>query len=122
MSRQKVQPPIANSSNTFPSTYYALCQLYNVPVLTHIMNHESNVLYLDVDRVLKDQDWSPIMKAIKKNRDLKRITIQSDKTIKISGSTTRFDTVGVSNLVRMLPDLTKYTKLIQFFKGIHILQ
>jgi hypothetical protein len=71
------------------------------------MNHESNVLFLDVDRVLKDQDWTPIMKAIKKNRDLKRITIQSEKPVKYFGSTTRFESVGVSNLMRMLPDLTK---------------
>jgi hypothetical protein len=71
------------------------------------MNQENNVLYLNVDKIVKDQDWSPILKSLKRNRDLKRITVLSDRQI-IKGNGTRFETGTGTSIQRIMPDLVKF--------------
>ncbi|KAI8895083.1 hypothetical protein BC833DRAFT_180381 [Globomyces pollinis-pini] len=96
-------------SDSFARTYFSLCQLYSVPVLTHLINHDNQHLFLDVNKVSKDEEWSPILKALRGNRDLVRICIYSnlmnDQTV-LEESGNRFQSKQiVKSIYRILPDL-----------------
>lgn len=100
------------NSASFGKSYFQLCQLYSLPVLTHLINHEPNTLSLDVDKIHKDEEWSPVLVALKKNRDLSRISIFSEANgrkdmIKDAGN--RFDNGrgSVKTVFRILPELMR---------------
>ena len=65
----------------FGNSYFSLCQLHSVPIITDLLTpslESNNHLYLDVDKVKRDQDWDPILKALKLSTDLKHIHIFSN--------------------------------------------
>nr|KAJ3419959.1 Centrosomal protein of 78 kDa [Polyrhizophydium stewartii] len=50
----------AGGSSSFGRAYFSLCQLHSIPVLTQVMTpalEAHNHLYLDVDRVRRDEEW-----------------------------------------------------------------
>jgi hypothetical protein len=109
------------NSASFGRSYFQLCQLYSLPVLSHIINHEPDMLSLDVDKVHKDEEWSPILMALKKNRDLVRISIFSESNdtkhmVKEVGN--RFQNGGgpVKTVFRILPELMGYLYTSTLFK------
>ncbi|KAJ3303230.1 hypothetical protein HDV03_004057 [Kappamyces sp. JEL0829] len=65
---------IEQDSSSFGKAYFQLCQLYSFPVLTHVICHDASTLMLDVGRVHKDEEWTPILMALKKNRTLASIS------------------------------------------------
>ena len=68
-------------TTTFGKTYFSLCQLHSLPILTELMTpalESRNELYLDVERIKKDEEWTPLLKAIRENRDLSQIHIYSN--------------------------------------------
>ena len=98
------------NSASFARRYFQLCQLHSLPVLTHLINHEPSTLFLDVDKIHKDEEWSPVLMALKKNRDLRRISIFSEENerkpiVKEIGN--RFENGGgsVKTIFRILPEL-----------------
>ncbi|KAL2913412.1 hypothetical protein HK105_207024 [Polyrhizophydium stewartii] len=71
----------AGGSSSFGRAYFSLCQLHSIPVLTQVMTpalEAHNHLYLDVDRVRRDEEWGPLLRAIHQNRDLAQIFIFSN--------------------------------------------
>ncbi|KAJ3323971.1 hypothetical protein HDV06_000947 [Boothiomyces sp. JEL0866] len=90
---------------SFGRTYFSLCQLYSLPVLTHVINHDNNHLFLDVERIVKDEEWSPIIKSLRKNRDLAKICVYSVESISITDIGNRFEGHSGKSIVRILPDL-----------------
>ncbi|KAJ3311491.1 hypothetical protein HDV04_003978 [Boothiomyces sp. JEL0838] len=90
---------------SFGRTYFSLCQLYSLPVLTHVINHDNNHLFLDVERIVKDEEWSPILKALRKNRDLAKICVYSTEDISETEVGNRFENHSGKSIVRILPDL-----------------
>jgi hypothetical protein len=100
------------NSASFGKSYFQLCQLYSLPVLTHLINHEPNTLSLDVDKIHKDEEWSPVLVALKKNRDLSRISIFSEANVRkdmIKDAGNRFDNGrgSVKTVFRILPELMR---------------
>ncbi|KAJ3274520.1 hypothetical protein HDV01_002648 [Terramyces sp. JEL0728] len=90
---------------SFGRTYFSLCQLYSLPILPHVINHENNHLLLDVERIVKDEEWSPILKALRKNRDLVKVCVYSADTISTTEIGNRFESHTGKSIVRVLPDL-----------------
>jgi hypothetical protein len=101
---------------SFGKTYFQLCQLYSMPILTHVINHETDTLLLDVDRIHKDEEWTPIMMALKKNRDLVNIHIFSEASsvnkpaVKEVGNRFQQGNHSVKTIFRILPELMGYFK------------
>lgn len=103
-----------NGTTSFGKTYFQLCQLYSLPVQTHLIHHEPTTLLLDVDKIHKDEDWAPILMALRKSKDLVKISLLSD--VKQAKSTsneavTRFASGSVKTIVRILPQLMGYVLL-----------
>ncbi|KAI8924158.1 hypothetical protein BC831DRAFT_467086 [Entophlyctis helioformis] len=71
----------SGGSTSFGRTYFSLCELHSLPVMTEVMTpalESKNHLYVDVDRVRRDEDWSPLLKALRQNRDLTQIYVFSN--------------------------------------------
>ncbi|KAJ3331098.1 Centrosomal protein of 78 kDa [Blyttiomyces sp. JEL0837] len=71
-------------STHFGQAYYNACQQRQSPILAQVISPSlemSNCLHLDADKIKKEDDWIPVMKAIKVNRDLKEIRLFSNASI-----------------------------------------
>jgi hypothetical protein len=62
-------------NETFAERYVRYCKLHHTSVLTHVINHEDQVLFLEVQRIKKEEDWDPIIKSLRKDKLLQKITL-----------------------------------------------
>ncbi|KAJ3367404.1 Centrosomal protein of 78 kDa [Kappamyces sp. JEL0680] len=101
---------IEQDSSSFGKAYFQLCQLYSFPVLTHVICHDASTLMLDVGRVHKDEEWTPILMALKKNRTLASISVYSEAShlqprIREVGNRFQAGAGAVKSIFRILPDI-----------------
>ncbi|KAH9246372.1 hypothetical protein BASA81_016087 [Batrachochytrium salamandrivorans] len=60
-------------ASSFGRTYFLLCQLHSLPVLTEVLRptlHTSSQLHLDIDRIRRKGEWTPLLQTLHQNRDL----------------------------------------------------
>ncbi|KAI9342591.1 hypothetical protein BDR26DRAFT_859221 [Obelidium mucronatum] len=68
-------------STPFGQTYFQACQSRQSPVLAQVISPALELkrhLHIDVDGIKREEDWEPIMKALRKNEDLKEIRLRSN--------------------------------------------
>jgi hypothetical protein len=98
-----------SKSNSFGKSYFQICQVLSLPILTHLIHHDPTTLLLAVDKVHKDEEWAPILIALKKNRDLGRITLFSSEatpsSIREVGHRFHQSNKPVKTVFRILPEL-----------------
>ncbi|KAJ1552356.1 Centrosomal protein of 78 kDa, partial [Cladochytrium tenue] len=70
-----------DASPTFAQAYARACELRQVPILPHIVSPALDALghlLVDCDRIKREDDWDPVIRAVRANRDLRRIHFVSD--------------------------------------------
>ncbi|KAJ3031564.1 UNVERIFIED_CONTAM: hypothetical protein HDU68_002662 [Siphonaria sp. JEL0065] len=68
-------------STPFGQTYFQACQNRQSPVLAQVISPALELkrhLHIDVDGIKREEDWEPIMKALRINEDLKEIRLRSN--------------------------------------------
>ncbi|KAH9276176.1 hypothetical protein BASA83_001450 [Batrachochytrium salamandrivorans] len=71
-------------ASSFGRTYFLLCQLHSLPVLTEVLRptlHTSSQLHLDIDRIRRKGEWTPLLQTLHQNRDLVQISVFSNRRI-----------------------------------------
>lgn len=70
-----------NAPPSFSQSYIAFCNVHSLPVSGDILSPDldaTSTLSLEVDRVKKDEDWVPLMKALRRDTTLLRIHLYSN--------------------------------------------
>ncbi|KAJ3210072.1 Centrosomal protein of 78 kDa [Dinochytrium kinnereticum] len=70
-------------TTSFGQAYFLACQQKQRPLLPHVVSSYlelCNKLHIDGDKLKKDEDWEPILRALKTNKDLAEIHFFSDAT------------------------------------------
>lgn len=62
----------------FAKTYISFCKLYNTPILTNIIARSEHQLFLHFQKLKKEEELEPIVKALKKNSELEKITFYQE--------------------------------------------
>ncbi|ORY49922.1 hypothetical protein BCR33DRAFT_713523 [Rhizoclosmatium globosum] len=65
----------------FGQTYFQACLNRQSPVLAQVISPALEMrrhLHIDIDSIKKEEDWEPIMKALRVNEDLKEIRLRSN--------------------------------------------
>jgi Ran GTPase-activating protein (RanGAP) involved in mRNA processing and transport len=90
---------------SFGKAYIKSCQLHNVNVLPHLISADPCHLDLDVTKFASDQDWTPVIASLKKNRDLQKIVINANARARMDGK----------NNLKLLPDLMASVRDVLMF-------
>ena len=72
---------IQTNANSFSQSYIAYCQVHSLPVSPDILSpflESESALYLEIQRMKRDEDYIPVIKALKKDTSLKSIILYSD--------------------------------------------
>ncbi|KAJ3065230.1 hypothetical protein HDU98_011400, partial [Podochytrium sp. JEL0797] len=68
-------------STPFGQTYFQACLNRQSPVLAQVISPALELkkhLHIDIDGIKREEDWAPIMKAVRMNEDLKEIRLRSN--------------------------------------------
>ncbi|KAI8904802.1 hypothetical protein EDD86DRAFT_249568 [Gorgonomyces haynaldii] len=108
---------------SFIDLYLSACQYYQSPVLSHIVSpplESDRHLYIELDKLVRDGDWSPLLRALKETRDLEHLIVFSNekKPVKIEMGH-RFTKSKTSpqqfSLLRIFPQLMSLTRDILLY-------
>ncbi|EGF79227.1 hypothetical protein BATDEDRAFT_89893 [Batrachochytrium dendrobatidis JAM81] len=89
----------SGGSSSFGRTYFSLCHLHFLPVRTEVMRpalESNNQLYLDVDRIKRDREWTPLLQAIHQNRDLMQLSVFSNHKTAIKNNDSKVHSVKIN--------------------------
>lgn len=87
---------LERQNSSFGKAYFQICQLHNLTVLPHLISNNPCELDLDIQKISKDQEFTPVIISLKKNRDLQKISIHSESKNK---------NVDGTRLTRIIPEL-----------------
>lgn len=79
---KSINPPTPTS---FSQVYVAYCHVHSLPVSVDILTPQLDAdatLYLEVEKLKRDEDWVPVMKSLRKDASLKNILFFSNEGIK----------------------------------------
>ena len=69
-------------ADSFSQNYVTFCQIHSIPASTDILTlalDSKGILWIEIEKLKRDQDWVPIMKAIKKDKSLREFVLYSNQ-------------------------------------------